>query len=162
MIIFVKKNKMKELEPNTIESSELVEQTFNFWFTDNDHIRSPFPEYIRPMLKERAVDGFFKWVSNLNPKAKEEVNDEMVAEKFEEIIFEIALNMVMTEDEKITIQYPFLPRVGDEIYANETPDLKSNIIDRTLLKEGDDSFLKVKAEEVASKKVWETKFELPL
>jgi len=153
---------MKELEPNTIESSELVEQTFNFWFTDNDHIRSPFPEYIRPMLKERAVDGFFKWVSNLNPKAKEEVNDEMVAEKFEEIIFEIALNMVMTEDEKITIQYPFLPRVGDEIYANETPDLKSNIIDRTLLKEGDDSFLKVKAEEVASKKVWETKFELPL
>jgi len=162
MIFFVKKNKMKELEPNTIESSELVEQTFNFWFTDNDHIRSPFPEYIRPMLKERAVDGFFKWVSNLNPKAKEEVNDEMVAEKFEEIIFEIALNMVMTEDEKITIQYPFLPRVGDEIYANETPDLKSNIIDRTLLKEGDDSFLKVKAEEVASKKVWETKFELPL
>jgi len=162
MIIFVKKNKMKELEPNTIESSELVEQTFNFWFTDNDHIRSPFPEYIRPMLKERAVDGFFKWVSNLNPKAKEEVNDEMVAEKFEEIIFEIALNMVMTEDEKITIQYPFLPRVGDEIYANETPDLKSNIIDRTLLKEGDDSFLTVKAEEVASKQVWETKFELPL
>ncbi|PKP51564.1 MAG: hypothetical protein CVT95_00620 [Bacteroidetes bacterium HGW-Bacteroidetes-12] len=153
---------MKELEPNTIESSELVEQTFNFWFTDNDHIRSPFPEYIRPILKEKAVDGFFKWVSNLNPKAKEEVNDEMVAEKFEEIIFEIALNMVITEDEKITIQYPFLPRVGDEIYANETPDLKSNIIDRSLLKEGDDSFLKVKAEELASKKVWETKFELPL
>ena len=153
---------MKELEPNTIESSELVEQTFNFWFTDNDHIRSPFPEYIRPMLKEKAVDGFFKWVSNLNPKAKEEVNDEMVAEKFEEIIFEAAMGLVHTEDEKITIQYPFLPRVGDEIYANETPDLKSNIIDRTLLKEGDDSFLKVKAEEVASKQVWETKFELPL
>lgn len=153
---------MKELEPNTIESSELVEQTFNFWFTDNDHIRSPFPEYIRPILKEKSVDGFFKWVSNLNPKAKEEVNDEMVAEKFEEIIFETALNMVVTEDEKITIQYPFLPRVGDEIYANETPDLISNIIDRVLLKEGDDSFLKVKAEEFATKKVWETKFELPL
>jgi len=153
---------MKELEPNTIESSELVEQTFNFWFTDNDHIRSPFPEYIRPILKEKAVDGFFKWVNNLNPKAKDEMNDEMIAEKFEEIIFEIALNMVITEDEKITIQYPFLPRVGDEIYANETPDLKSNIIDRTLLKEGDDSFLKIKAEELASKKVWETKFELPL
>lgn len=153
---------MKELEPNTIESSELVEQTFNFWFNDNEHIRSPFPEYIRPILKEKAVDGFFKWVSSLNPKAKEEVNDEMIAEKFEEIIFETAMSLVLTDDEKITIQYPFLPRVGDEIYANETPDLKSNIIDRTLLKEGDDSFLKVKAEELASKKVWETKFELPL
>lgn len=153
---------MKELEPNTIESSELVEQTFNFWFSDNEHIRSPFPEYIRPILKEKAVEVFFKWVTSLKPDAKEEVNEEMIAEKFEEVIFETALGLVVTEDEKITIQYPFLPRVGDEIYANETPDLKSNIIDRLLLKEGDDSFLKVKAEELASKKVWETKFELPL
>lgn len=161
-LILIKKFKMKELQPNTVESSELVEQTFNFWFTDNDHIRSPFPEYIRPILKEKAVDGFFKWVTSLNPKAKEEVNDEMIAEKFEEIIFETALNMVITEDEKITVQYPFLPRLDDEISANENLDVKSKIIDRELLKEGDDSFLKVKAEEVASKKVWETKFELPL
>ena len=73
---------MKELEPNTLESSELVEQTFNFWFTDNEHIRSPFPIYIRPILKEKAVNSFFKWVSELNPKAKEEVNDEIIAEKF--------------------------------------------------------------------------------
>lgn len=158
----LEKKKMKELEPNTIESSELVEQTFNFWFTDNEHIRSPFPEYIRPILKEKAVDLFFKWVSGLNPKAKDEMNDEMVAEKFEEIIFETASHLVKTDDEKITIQYPFLPRLDDEISANENPDLKSKIIDRALLKEGDDSFLKVKAEELASKKVWETKFELPL
>lgn len=162
ILIFEEKNKMKELEPNTLESSELVEQTFNFWFTDNEHIRSPFPEYIRPILKEKAVDGFFKWVTSLNPKAKEEVNDEMIAEKFEEIIFETALNMVITEDEKITIQYPFLPRLNDEIFANENHELKSIIIDRALLKEGDDSYLKVKAEELISKKVWETKFELPL
>lgn len=153
---------MKELESNTIESSELVEQTFNFWFTDNEHIRSPFPEYIRPILKEKAVDVFFKWVSGLNPKAKEEVNDEMIAEKFEEIIFETALHLVLTEDEKITIQYPFLPRVDDVITANEMLGLKSKIIDRILLKESDDAFLKVTAEEIDSKKVWETKFELPL
>lgn len=162
ILIFEEKNKMKELAPNTLESSELVEQTFNFWFTDNEHIRSPFPEYIRPVLKEKAVDNFFKWVSGLNPKAKEEINDEMIAEKFEEIIFEVAIKLVITDDEKITIQYPFLPRVEDEISANENPDVKSKIIDRALLKEGDDSFLKVKAEEIASKKVWETKFELPL
>lgn len=154
---------MKELQPNTVESSELVEQTFNFWFTDNDHIRSPFPEYIRSILKEKAVDGFFKWVNNLNPKAKEEINDEMIAEKFEEIIFETAIHLVQTEDEKITIQYPFLPRVGDEITNNETehPQL-SKVIDRAILKEGDTSFLKVKLENISDKVVWETKFELPL
>lgn len=153
---------MKALEPNTVESSELVEQTFNFWFSDNEHIRSPFPEYIRPILKENAVDAFFKWVSNLNPKAKEEVNDEMIAEKFEEIIFETAMGLVHTEDEKITIQYPFLPRVDDEIRNNEEDVQLSKIIDRTLTKEGDTKFLKVKLENSSDQQVWETKFELPL
>jgi|TARA_R110000782_G_scaffold186164_3_gene276377 hypothetical protein len=153
---------MKALEPNTVESSELVEQTFNFWFSDNEHIRSPFPEYIRPILKENAVDAFFKWVSNLNPKAKEEVNDEMIAEKFEELIFEAAMGLVHTEDEKITIQYPFLPRVDDEIRNNEEDVQLSKIIDRTLTKEGDTKFLKVKLENSSDQQVWETKFELPL
>lgn len=152
---------MKALEPNTVESSELVEQTFTFWFSDNEHIRSPFPEYIRPILKEKAVEDFFKWVSNLNPKAKEEVNDEMIAEKFEEIIFEAAMGLVHTEDEKITIQYPFLPRVDDEIRNNEEDIQISKIIDRTLTKEGDTKFLKVKLENVSNQQVWETKFELP-
>ncbi len=153
---------MKTLEPNTVESSELVEQTFTFWFSDNEHIRSPFPEYIRPILKEKAVEDFFKWVSNLNPKAKEEVNDEMIAEKFEEIIFEAAMGLVHTEDEKITIQYPFLPRMDDEISNNEEDAQLSKIIDRTLTKEGDTQFLKVKLENVSDQQVWETKFELPL
>lgn len=152
---------MKTLEPNTVESSELVEQTFTFWFSDNEHIRSPFPEYIRPILKEKAVEDFFKWVSNLNPKAKEEVNDEMIAEKFEEIIFEAAMGLVHTEDEKITIQYPFLPRVDDEIRNNEEDVLLSKIIDRALVKEGDTKFLKVKLENISDQQVWETKFELP-
>ncbi len=153
---------MKALEPNTVESSEMVEQTFTFWFSDNEHIRSPFPEYIRPILKENAVDAFFKWVSNLNPKAKEEVNDEMIAEKLEEIIFETAMGLVHTEDEKITIQYPFLPRVDDEIRNNEEDIQISKIIDRTLTKEGDTKFLKVKLENSSDQQVWETKFELPL
>ena len=153
---------MKALEPNTVESSEMVEQTFTFWFSDNEHIRSPFPEYIRPILKEKAVEDFFKWVSNLNPEAKEEVNDEMIAEKFEEIIFEAAMGLVHTEDEKITIQYPFLPRVDDEIRNNEEDAQLSKIIDRTLIKEGDTKFLKVKLENSSDQQVWETKFELPL
>ena len=106
---------MKELEQGTVESSELVEATLNFWFADNEHIRTPFPEYIRPQLKEVATAKFYEWVSTLNSKAKDEVNDEIIAEKFEEIIFENAMLLVLTEDEKITIQYPFLPRLNDEI-----------------------------------------------
>lgn len=158
-----KNNFMKELVPNTIESSDLVEQTFNFWFNDNQHIRSPFPEYIRPILKEKAVDKFFQWTSNLNPKAKDEVNEEMIAEKFEEIIFEIANNLVKTDDEKITIQYPFLPRINDVINDTQNSSNESSkVIDRMMYKENDTPYLKVKLEKLDTKECWETKFELPL
>jgi hypothetical protein len=154
---------MKELEQGTIESSELVEETLRFWFTDNDHIRSPFPEYIRPELKKRATEGFYQWVANLDPQAKEEVDDEIVAEKFEEIIFENAMTLIQTEDEKITIQYPFLPRINDEISTSDDENEEKSIVkDRHMFKSEDHSYLKVKLEKVNSKEMWETKFELPL
>ena len=153
---------MLELDSATVESSEMVNQTFNFWFNDSEHIRSPFPLYIQSELKKTATDNFFKWASNLNPKAKDEVNDEIIAEKFEEIIFEAATLLVMTEDEKITIEYPFLPRLNDEIYEDaEKQEGKSIIVDREILKEGDDTFMRIKLDKIDSNEKWETKFELP-
>lgn len=153
---------MLELNPASVESSEMVNQTFNFWFNSNEHIRSPFPEYIQSDLKRFATQKFFEWASNLNPKAKDEVNDEIIGEKFEEIIFEIASTLVMTDDEKITIEYPFLPRLNDEIYEDtENQKGKSIIIDRAILKEEDTNFMKIKLEKIDSDEIWETKFELP-
>ena len=63
---------MKELDQHTLESAELVEQTFNYWFSDHKHIRSPFPDYIQSKLKEKSTKLFFSWISNLDPKAKDE------------------------------------------------------------------------------------------
>jgi hypothetical protein len=154
---------MRELEPNTIESSELVEETLKFWFSDNEHIRSPFPEYIHNQLRKKSIEKFYEWASSLNPKAKDEVNDEVIAEKFEEIIFENAIPLVLTEDEKITIHYPFLPRINDEISTTENAaDEKSKVTDRALIKEEETPYLRVKLEKINSKEVWETKFQLPI
>ena len=153
---------MKELNPGTIESSKLVEQTFDFWFNGKDHIRSPFPKYIQPKLKQKSVDRFFKWTAGINDVASKEINDTIIGEKFEEIIFETALDLVLTEDEKLTIHYPFMPRIGDEI-SNQEDGAKevSQIISRTLIKEKDHVFLSVKLEKQSSKQKWETRFELP-
>jgi hypothetical protein len=151
---------MNELEINTIESSELIEQTFKFWYGDNEHIRSPFPNYIQPQLKEIAVERFFEWTTSLKPEAKDELNEEMIGEKFEEIIFEAAIPLIKTNDEKISILYPFLPRLGDKIENPSKPD--SLVIDRSIEKDGDFKYLKLRLEETESKKNWETKFELPL
>ncbi len=150
---------MKELEPKTVESSELVKETFKFWFSDHEHIRSPFPGYIQSQLKEQATDLFFDWTSNLDPKAKDEVNETVISEKFEEIIFETALKLVLTEDEKITILYPFLPRLEDQLVDADDQDCK--VVDRDMFKEGDHSFMRVKLENLATKELTETKFELP-
>ncbi len=151
---------MKELDSKSVESSELVEQTFAYWFKDQGHVRSPFPEYIQPILKQNATEAFYKWASGLNPNAKDEVNEEVVGEKFEEIIFQKASELVSTEDERITIQYPFLPRIGDVIEKDDCPD-GMIMIDRELIKEGDHSFMKVKLENEETKEFWETRFELP-
>ena len=152
---------METLQFGTVENSEFVEGTFDFWFNpQEDHIRSPFPEYIRPQLKILSTEKFFLWSNNLNPKAKDEVNDEIIAEKFEELIFETAIELVRTEDEKITINYPFLPRIGDQIYDNNNEE--SIVIDRNIAKTGDTSFLEVKLRTLDTEIVWETQFELPL
>ena len=155
---------MKELDQHTLESGELVEQTFNYWFSDHKHIRSPFPDYIQSKLKEKSTKLFFGWISNLDPKAKDEINDEIIGERFEELIFETAIELVKTEDERITILYPFLPRIGDQI-QNETDNSSKNesaVINRDLMKEGDVSYLKIVLENAMTKENWETKFELPV
>ncbi len=153
---------MIELNPLSLESSELIEETFKFWFKDDNHIRSPFPSYIKHDLQEKSIAKFFEWASNLHPKAKDEVNDEIIAEKFEEIIFEIASQLVMTEDEKLTIEYPFLPRLGDVIFEDvENKKGESTVVDRSKINEDDNSFMKIKLQNINTQENWETKFSLP-
>lgn len=153
---------MLELNPITVDSSELIAQTFNFWFNDNEHIRSPFPNYIHHELRTVSTEKFYQWASGLNPKAKDEVNDEIIAEKFEEIIFEAATHLVMTDDEKMTIEYPFLPRLNDTIFEDvENKTGESTIVDRSIVKEDDHTFMRIKLEKTDTLEKWETKFELP-
>lgn len=154
---------MKELDQNSITNSELAEQTFKYWFSDHKHVRSPFPNYIYSSLKEKTTELFSNWINQLDPKAKDEINDEIIGERFEEIIFETAIGLVKTEDERITILYPFLPRIGDQIRKEMDNDSKgeSIVINRTLTKEGDVSYLKIVLKNDATKENWESKFELP-
>ena len=141
--------------------SEFIEETFKFWFTDSDHIRSPFPTYIQQDLERNATELFLDWLQHLKTGAEKEVNDEIVAEKFEELIFETASGLVMTEDEKITILYPFLPRLDDKLKDNEKDGQESNIVNRAIIKDGDATYLKVTLKRLDNEEVWETEFELP-
>lgn len=144
---------------NKVEESQMIKAACDFWFNDHEHIRSPFPDYIRSKLKTEAINRFSNWVENLLPEAEEEMNDEMMAEKFEEILFETAIPLLITEDEKITTLYPFMPRVGDKVKDQNKEGIVS---DRHIYKDNDKKFLKVKFESIDDDDSWETSFELPL
>lgn len=153
-------NTQEAQEKTNLVQSEMIQAAFDFWFKDHDHIRSPFPEYIREPLRMKTLDKFFDWINNISERAKKDINDEIVAEKFEEILFEEAATIVLTEDEKLTILYPFMPRI-DDVIKPKGQDEESKVISRSHLKQGDHAFLKVKLEVVTSGKIWETDFELP-
>ena len=143
--------------------TDMMTAAFDYWFSDNGHVRSPFPVYIREELRGKAADKFLSWTKQVPAKAKKEINDEIIAEKFEEILFEIAATLVITEDEKLTIRYPFLIRIGDVINVKGVDEKKaeSKVIDRWHFKKGDEAFMKVKLKNTVSGDVWETDFELP-
>lgn len=149
----------KIIEKESVSKSELIEETLYFWFKGNPHIRSPFPNYIQTELKEIAISKFEVWLNQLHQDAHKEVNDEILAEKFEEILFESAVPLVLTEDERITILYPFLPRLDDEV-LNQNQE-KSTVVDRMIKQEGDLSFLKVTCKNLSDGEKWNTSFELP-
>ena len=143
--------------------TNMLEASFNFWFTDNEHIRSPFPDYTKEDILQQSTARFNRWVENISDKAQKEINDEILVEKLEEFIFEIGLSLVKTEDEKITIQYPFLPRVNDVITIKDEskPIGESKVTEREIIKRGDESFLKIKLLSLELNETWETEFELP-
>jgi hypothetical protein len=138
--------------------NEMLNEAIKFWFNDHDHIRSPFPEYIKNDLKEQALDNFFDWTNKIAEKARKEINDEIVAEKFEEILFESASKLVKTYD-----LYPFLPRVGDTITDKKQPDdtVISKVADRIHVKRGDYSYMKIICKNESTGEEWVTEFELP-
>lgn len=141
--------------------SEMIEAALFFWFNNKEHIRSPFPDYIRTNLETDAIHLFLDWSEKLTDKAKKEINDDILAEKFEEILFETAIKMVMTEDEKLTIRYPFMVRIGDLIKDTSNLETESQIIDRWYFKNGDIAIMKVKTKNTTTGEIKESEFELP-
>lgn len=141
----------------------MIDSSFEFWFSSQGHLRSPFPVEIRDELKEKVKEKFLIWLERLTDKSKNEINDEIILEKFEEILFEVAMTMVQNEDDQITIKYPFLPRINDEIFGTKDGDKnqKSIVVNRKIIKKEDQSFLKIKLRSLSLKEEWETEFELP-
>ncbi len=139
---------------------DFFETSFNFWFNDNEHIRTPFPATIQSEVKEKSFRVFMEWVYELSDEEKSKLDNEEIAETFEMILFNQAMELVKSEDEKITICYPFMPRVGDVVEDKEKGE--STVIERELkIKDDEKKYLKLKLKPKKSTHEWETEFEVP-
>ena len=157
---------MNRIPENVEDANDLVDAALNFWLKGNGPIRSPFPSYIHKKIQKEPRERFLDWLNNLDSKTKKQLSDELLVEKFELILFEISLGLVKTEDEKITIKYPFLPRTNDPVQTtvknhNKSRKVRGTIIERELIKEKNQPYLKVKCLDNESEYTWETKFKLP-
>jgi len=140
--------------------NDFFEESFRFWFEDNEHIRTPFPEDIQERLKEKTVRIFMEWVYELSDEEKSRMENQEIVETFEMLLFNQAMELVNDEDQKISVCYPFLPRLGDVVEDEKKGS--SKVIFRKLdVNKDEKKYLKVKLESEAEKHVWETEFELP-
>jgi len=144
-------NKQNKFEP------EMVLASLQYWLSDHDQVRSPFPLHMKDKLPELATRQFIEWTNKLTPEAKKEINDEILVEKFEEILFSQAQKFAENEEEKLTIQYPFLIRAGDVVIDKNE---KSTVASRKIKQEGDHTFMEVELVNEVSKTKWNTSFEL--
>lgn len=140
--------------------ADFFEESFRFWYEDNQHIRTPFPVEIQEKLKEQTFRVFMEWVFELSEKEKSTIESKEIVETFEMILFNQAMGLVEDEDQKITICYPFLPRLGDVVDDKEKG--ASEVIFRKVdLNKDEKKYLKVKLKSKAVVQEWETEFELP-
>lgn len=150
----------EEVEIRSIISAKFIDPGFEYWFTNHEHVRSPFPLGIRNILKERASIIFFEWIDGLKETELKVMKEDEFVEMFETILFNEAMKLVEDEDQQLTIAYPFLPRMGDQV--NHSLHGKGNLVGRKEIvsKENKKLFeLSVLSQE--SGKTWETQFELP-
>lgn len=151
-------------QPIIASDSEMVQAAMQFWLIGDEHIRSPFPQYIHDELQSRTLERFNTWLGQLDgQQAETEVTDEVMAAKLEEILFETALPMVKSEDERITVMFPFLPRVGDPVNAGTAAEgISGNVQHRKIVIEEEAPFLLVTVVDEGSGNSWQTKIDLPI
>lgn len=151
---------MEEAEIRSIISGKFIDPGFDYWFTNHEHVRSPFPAVIRDSLKERVSLIFFEWIDGLTEDELKGMKEDEFVEMFESILFNEAMKLVEDEDLNLTIAYPFLPRMGDQV--NHRLHGLGKLVGRKeiITKENKKLFeLTVLSQE--SGITWKTQFELP-
>lgn len=140
----------------------LIEAGIEFWFNDNEKVRSPIPKAMQPQVKRKATEEYHLWLSNMTDADRDDVKEDELVEVFEALLFGEALKLIGKDDEDLalTLYHPFMPRVGDVV--NDAKHGASRITARKVEPNEDKKpFMIVTLESVDSHETWQTEFALP-
>jgi hypothetical protein len=155
-------NTMLNMNPEEIRAviaTRFLQPGFNFWFSDREHIRSPFPKEIREAAEEQTSQTFFEWIEGHREEEWKNIDDEEMVDMFETILFNEAIKLVDDEDQQLTISYPFLPRKGDQVcnHLNEAGKVTQR---RAVATKDKPARLELTVLNEGNGKSWKTCFEL--
>ncbi len=151
---------LQRLEHQTLIGQDFIEAAFRDWLEDSDDYRCPFPEAMREELSEKTFRLFMEWTFQLDNSTP--ISSDVLSEKFGEIIQNVGLSLAQTDDERITIQYPGLPRVGDKVnFHDSVTEMRTGeIIQRYLIENTGKKEIRVRVRYSDTAEEWETSFEL--
>lgn len=132
---------------------------FEYWFSNHEHVRTPFPKEILHELKENTSYIFLEWMKELKEKELSNMPDTEFAEMFETILFNEAIKLVENDDQRLSISYPFMPRIDD--FVNHKEHGIGKIIGRKEIITGENKkMLELTVSSQDNSMVWKTQFEL--
>jgi hypothetical protein len=153
---------LQRLKQQTIIGQEFMEAAFADWFEDTDKFRSPFPEKMRDKLSELTFRLFMEWTFQ-RQEHDGPITAEELGEKFGEIIQMVSISLAQSDEERMTIYYPDLPRVGDAVTfhgESESDTREGEVVNRYLVDTDGHKELRLLGRYNDTGEVWETGFDL--
>ncbi len=151
---------IQRLKQQTLIKREFVDAAFNYWLEDNGDNRTPFPQYMLDELRECTLRLFLEWTFQIEDQNT--INPELLSSKFNEIIIMVGLDLARTDEDRLTIQYPDLPRIGDavHVHVSKKKTKEGNVIFRELVEDKGNKSMRVVVRFPDTGEEWETGFDL--
>lgn len=150
----------RRLKQQTLIGQDFVDAAFQYWLEDNGDYRVPFPLYMLDELRECTLRLFLEWTFQI--ENRDLITAESLGDKFAEIIQTVGRFLAQTDEDRLTIQYPGLPRPGDEVHVHisESETRIGNVMQRDMVEDQGKMKMRVRVRFLDTGEEWGTMLDI--
>lgn len=105
----------RRLKQQTLIGKNFIEPAFRFWFEDREGFRSPFPPEIQAEIFDATLRLLMEWSFALSDADRRSLSGRKMSDKLTEILFQVGLSLARSDEDRLSIRCPDLPRIGDHV-----------------------------------------------